>query len=153
MSLREVTHGCIWLNMYMYIDQMSINWQMWVMIVFWSWRHIQQTNFGWMYLTLWALLLKIPLIKLNWHSLKNYHSQFGLILISKLIIIVYFSKNRTIKVWKSLMIFYENGILSMVKRKFLGKYNVYCTRFMQYNRVIIAITKFLKKHNFQGTIL
>lgn len=43
------------------------------------------------------------------------------------------------------MIFYENGILSMVKRKFLGKYNVYCTRFMQYNRVISAITKFLKK--------
>lgn len=46
------------------------------------------------------------------------------------------------------MIFYENGILSMVKRKFLGKYNVYCTRFMQYNRVISAITKFLKKTQF-----
>lgn len=42
------------------------------------------------------------------------------------------------------MIFYENGILSMVKRKFLGKYNVHCTRFMQYNRVTSAITKFLK---------
>lgn len=46
------------------------------------------------------------------------------------------------------MIFYENGILSMVKRKFLGKYNVHCTRFMQYNRVISAITKFLKITQF-----
>lgn len=46
------------------------------------------------------------------------------------------------------MIFYENGILSMVKRKFLGKYNVHCTRFMQYNRVISAFTKFLKITQF-----
>lgn len=51
-----------------------------------------------------SFVIKDSFEELNLHSLKYYHSQFGLILISKLIIIVYFFKKSYYKGMK--MIFF-----------------------------------------------